>query len=251
MSETLQICGMPFGATQDQLANMSELRRLSWLARPNSTTPDTVGTPLTVVSNGGSTLTARNVANTNQLSMTKKAGIVTTASAGTLAEVYSGVTQFNGTQGYIFQTILAISDAATVAGAITGVGMFGTASALTNADITTLTNYIAFTQTSADGANWHFSYNGAGTAIDVSLGPDFPINNTNLYQFGIIQEPGSGIVRASAYNITQDKWFISQPITTGIPTASTLLAPHVFRSNNATAAVAGLDVAMVNVLSFL
>lgn len=244
--------------TIPELVNASCLKRGTWLAQGNSTTILTAGmlTPTAV-----GTATARNWANTDIFTRTKRLGYVSSASGGSLTEAYAAGLQFCGGTardgGFIFQAIVGISDAATVSGARMFVGMLGSASAMTNAEITSLTNIIGFGQVAAD-TSMRVVWNGGGTAQSINLGTNFPMTAGNLYEFGLVQQPGSSEVQWSVYKINGDidgaaenTYFRSGVISSNLPALTQGLAPHVMRTNNATALAVAFDLAELNVASYL
>jgi hypothetical protein len=246
--------------TIPELVNASALKRGSWVPQGNAVTIDTQGmlAPTAV-----GTATARNWANTSLLTRTKRVGYVSGATAGNMTEAYAAGLQFAGGNsrdgGVIFQAIIAITDAATVAGARSFFGLAGTASALTNAEPTALTNCIGFAQIAAD-TNMRVIWNdGSGTASSIDLGANFPMTAGNMYEFGIIWQPGASTVEWSVYKITGDTdgvaentYFQTGVITNGdLPALTQGLAPHLWRTNNATALATAFDLAVCNVASYL
>jgi hypothetical protein len=246
-------------STIQNLANRSAYRIGTWIPRGNSTTLDTIGMlPPTVVG----TATARNWANTSTLTRSKRLGYVSGANAGDITEAYGAGLQFCGGAstdgGIIFQTIFAITDAATVAGARSVFGLVGTASALTNAEPTALTNVIAVAQIAAD-TNMRLIWNdGSGTASSIDLGTNFPMTVGNQYEFGFVWQPGATTVQWSVYKITGDvagaaenTFFQSGELTSDLPALTQGLAAHAFRTNNATALATAFDLSVLNVGSYL
>jgi hypothetical protein len=241
------------------LANQSAYRLGTWIARGNSTTIDAIGIlPPTAVG----TATARNWANTSTLTRTKRLGYVSAGSGGSLTEAYGAGLQFCGGTatdgGIIFQTIFAITDGASVSGARMVAGMVGTASALTNAEPTALTNVIAVAQIAAD-TNMRLIWNdGSGTASSIDLGTNFPMTDGNIYEFGFVWQPGATTVQWCVYKINGDvagaaenTFLASGELTADLPALTQGLAPHVFRTNNATATAVAFDLAVLNVGSYL
>lgn len=254
MANPFPAIGADLGQTNPILANSSILKRGMYIARGNATTIDASGMFLASVVG---TATARNVANTSALTLLNRVGLVSGTSAGDMTEVF-GAAQFYGgvaksasapeNGGFKFSALIAITDAATVAGARSVFGMVGTGSALTNAEPTALTNVLAFAQVAAD-TNMRFIYNdGSGTASSIDLGANFPMTNGNLYEFGIVWEPGDTKVRWSVYRVLGDvagadvaSYYREGEVTTDIPALTTLLAPHAWRTNNATALASAFD----------
>jgi hypothetical protein len=246
--------------TIQDLPNQSAYRLGSWIPRGNSTTIDAIGMlPPTAVG----TATARNWANTSTLTRTKRLGYVSASgSTGQLTEAYAAGLQFCGGAatdgGIIFQTIFAITDGATVSGARSVFGMVGTASALTNAEPTALTNVIAVAQVAAD-TNMRLIWNdGSGTASSIDLGTNFPMTAGNMYEFGFVWQPGASTVQWSVYKINGDvagaaenTFFQAGELTSDLPALTQGLAAHAFRTNNATTLAVEFDLAVLNVGSYL
>lgn len=248
--------GADLGQTNPILAGASLLKRGAFIARGNSTTIDAYGMFLASVVG---TATARNVANTNALTILNRVLIAGGSTAGNMAEVF-GAAQFYGGSartasapengGFKFSMLVAITDPATVAGARSFFGLTDSASALTNVEVTTLTNILGFAQVAAD-TNMRVVFNdGSGTASSIDLGTSFPMTNGNLYELGLVWEPGDTKVRWSVYRVLGDvagadvaTYYREGELTTDIPALTTLLCPHAWRTNNATALATGFDLA--------
>jgi hypothetical protein len=192
----------------------------------------------------------------------KRLGYVSGANAGDMTEAYAAGLQFCGGAstdgGIVFQTIFAITDGATVAGARSVFGMVGTASALSNAEPTALTNVIAVAQIAAD-TNMRLIWNdGSGTASSIDLGSNFPMTAGNIYEFGFVWQPGTSTVQWSVYKVNGDvagaaesAYFISGELSSDLPALTQGLAAHAWRTNNATALATAFDLAALNVGSYL
>lgn len=246
--------------TISELPNRSAFRLGSWIPRGNSTTIDTIGMlPPTAVG----TATARNWANTSLLTRMKRLGYVSASgSTGQLTEAYAAGLQFCGGAstdgGIIFQTIFTITDGATVSGARSVFGMVGTASALTNAEPTALTNVIAVAQVAAD-TNMRLIWNdGSGTASSLDLGSNFPMTAGNTYEFGFVWQPGASTVQWAVYKVNGDtagadvnSYFVSGELSSDLPALTQGLAPHAFRTNNGQTLAVEFDLSVLNVGSYL
>jgi len=227
-----------------------------WNAPGNATTaPGVFGMGgLTVVSNAGSTLTSRNVATTNVLTRTKRAAVVSTATAGTLGSLRDPQAQYttgtgSGLGGFHFVTRFATSDAATVAGARAFVGMSSATNAPTNVEPSTLTNSIGVAQLSTDATQWYLVYGGssAQTAIALGTGIGAPTLTNTAFELALFCAPSAnGVVHYELLNIGSGVKVVGTltPGTPGLqtPLSTTLLAPRLWRTNNATAAAIGLDI---------
>ena len=256
MANPFPPAGADLGQTNPTLVGASTLRRGAFIARGNATTIDAYGMFLASVVG---TATARNVANTSALTILNRVLIAGGATAGNMAEVF-GAAQFYGgvaksasapeNGGFRFSMLVAITDPATVSGARSFFGLTDSASALTNVEVTTLTNILGFAQVAAD-TNMRVVYNdGSGTAASIDLGTNFPMTNGNLYELGLVWEPGDTKIRWSVYRplgdvlgASQETYYREGELTTDIPAATTLLCPHAWRTNNATALATGFDLA--------
>jgi hypothetical protein len=256
--------GAGFGQTNLSLVGASTYKRGAFIARGNATTIDAYGMFLASVVG---TATARNVANTSALTGLNRVLIAGGSTAGNMAEVFGAAQFYGGTAktattpeagGIKFSCLVAITDPATVSGARSFFGLTDSGSALTNAEITSLTNIIGFGQVAAD-TNMRVVYNdGSGTASSIDLGTDFPMTNGNLYELGHVWVPGDTKIRWSVYRVLGDvagatpaSFYREGEITTDIPAATTLLAPHAWRTNNATALATGFDLAHLIIDSVL
>jgi len=209
------------------------------------------------------TATARNWANTSILTRTKRLGYVSASgSTGQLTEAYGAGLQFHGGSatdgGIIFRCLFAVTDGSSVSGARMFVGMAGTASALTNAEPTALTNAIGFAQVAAD-TNMRVMWNdGSGTASSIDLGTNFPMTDGTMYEVGFVWQPGASTVQWSVYKVggdvagaSEQTFFQQGEISSDLPALTQGLAPHVFRTNNAQTAAVAFDLATLNVGTYL
>lgn len=193
------------------------------------------------------TATTRNVATTNLFTSMKRIGYVSSTTAGNLAAAYVPAVQFwrgnaAGLGGFSYVCRFGTSDGATVSGARMFVGLIGSASAPTNVEPNTLLNCIGVGQLSTS-ANIHLIYNdGAGAAQTADFGATFPANtlSTKVYELAMFAPPNGSNVVVVLRNLSDG---LEQGITlsTDIPASTTLLAPTMWRSNNATALAVGID----------
>lgn len=252
----------PNGAGSFFQSHLGKSKVCAWLARGSGTTvldpfgglaPTAVGTA-----------TSRAVATTRFFTAVKRLGYVSAAGAGSAVDLYGATAQyFRGSSvtgkagGFRFSALWGVSDAATVAGAITFVGMNSTAGAMTaTTEISALTDCVGFGGLSTS-SNMQFVYNDAsGTASLIDLGSNFPINTLSVdwYRTVIDCDPAGTYIDAAIWRCnmmvdgsTVNQYFWQTRIETDLPTATTLLTPHLFRSNNATALAVGLDVSAVTV----
>lgn len=230
-------------------------QKVAWWNPPgNATTvPGVLGlaTPTAV-----GTATARNVATTNALTRTKRLGYVSGTTAGSLAGHYNTAAQFSLSSsgsplgGVFYSCRFGVSDATMQAAARTFVGLTSSVAAPTNVDPATLTNCIGLGHTASD-TNWYLYYRGSAAQSRISLGADFPINNTDLLDITIWAPPGSATVYVEVTRISASGQFVFQgsvgPGTPGttLPATTTLLAHRAWRCNNTAAAAVGIDVSNV------
>lgn len=201
---------------------------------------------------GLGTLTARNVATTNRLTRAKRLGRVSAATAGSQAGWHnsgSGHNQWTvgGASGGGFDAIFVfgVSDASLVSGAHQFVGLRNaTAAPTATTNPSTLTNVIGLAQLNGS-ANWHIVYGGsaAQTAVDTGIAVDL----TGLLELRLFARPDvNNKVSWRLENITSGS-VASGELTgtagTALPANTTFLGPAFYRSNNATAAAVGLDMA--------
>ena len=210
------------------------------------------------------TLTARTMASTNRFTRMRKLGYATTAAtAGLLVSLRSGFPQFStgtgGTaataDGGFFQSVrFAATDPAAVAGARMFVGVWGTTTAPTNVEPSSLTNAIGVAQLSTDTTQLYLVYGGSTAQTAVALGTGFPcrqitagINNGIPYDFQIWCPPtGNGVVNWQLDRLDTGT-SISGTITPGTPglqtpLSTTMLSTVIWRCNNATALACNIDI---------
>ena len=229
-----------------------------WSPAGNSTTAPIIFNmpPLTVFSNNGTTFTARNVATTNFLTRIKRIAMISTTNNDNrgMASLYSTVAQYTtgtgtGLGGFHYVCRFATSDAATVAGARAFVGMSSATNAPTNVDPATLTNSIGVAQISTDATQWYIVYGGsaAQTAIPLGTALGAPTLNNTAFEISVFSSPSAnGVVHYEMLNIQTQVKAVGTltPTTVGVqtPASTTLLTNRMWRTNNATASIVGLDV---------
>ena len=256
--------GAELGQTNTALVGASTLKRGFVLARGNATTIDTHGM---FIGTAVGTATARNVANTNALTRLNRVLMAGGSTAGNMAELF-GAAQFLGgnaksatapeSGGFRFSCLVAITDPAAVTNPRGFFGLTSSASALTNVEVTTLTDILGFAQVAAD-TNMRVVYNDAsGTASSIDLGANFPMLDGNLYELGLVWEPGGDRVRWSVYRVLGDvagadinTYYREGELTTDIPALTTLLCFHLWRCNNADNRATGFDLAHLIIDSVL
>jgi hypothetical protein len=225
----------------------------------NSTTAPGIwgmGTP-TIVSNGGTTRTARNVATTNILTRMKREAVISTSTAGTLGSWRVPAAQFTtgngaGLGGFFTVIRFGVSDAATVAGARMFIGMSSSTGAATNVEPSTLTNCIGVAQLSTDSTQYYLVYGGSSAQTAIPLGTSLgaPTNTALAMELALFSPPSlNGVVHYQVTNIGTGVT-VSDTITPGTvgvqtPASTTLLTHQLWRTNNATALTVGLDICSI------
>lgn len=201
------------------------------------------------------TATARNVAATNMATRMRRLGYVSAATAGSLAGGRLAVAQFtigdggSPALGGFFVTFRFVpSDAATVAGKRTFVGMISSTGAPTNVEPSTLTNCIGIAGLSSS-SNLHIVYGGSAAQTPIDLGANFPANTLSVdaYDLTIFASPTGAVY----YQVTRiNTGHVTSGQLTGVagvalPALSTLLAMSAWVCNNATALAAAIDLCSI------
>lgn len=211
----------------------------------------------TIVSNAGTTFTSRNVATTNVLTRMKRVAVVSTNTAGTLGSLRDPQAQYTtgtgaGLGGFHFIARFATSDASTVSGARAFVGLTSATNAPTNVEPSTLTNCIGVAQLSTDNTQWYIVYGGSAAQTAIALGTALgaPTLNTTAFELSMFSSPSAnGVVHYEVLNIGTGVKVTGTltPGTPGVqtPANTTLLATRLWRTNNGTGAVVGLDICSV------
>lgn len=230
-----------------------------WNPPGNATTvPGVFGMgALTIVSNAGTTMTSRNVATTNILTRMKRAAVVSTGTAGTLGSLRNPNAQYttgtgSGLGGFHFVARFATSDAATVSGARAFIGMSSNTGAATNVEPSTLINSIGVAQLSTDATQWYLVYGGsaAQTAIALGTGLGAPTLTNTAFELSLFCAPSAnGVVHYEVLNIGSGVKVVGTltPGTPGVqtPASTTLLTNQMWRTNNGTGSVVGLDICSI------
>lgn len=202
--------------------------------------------------------TGRAVTATNTMTRAVRSGVVSAASAGSLAGMYS-FTNFlaagdgQGVGGYLYQTRFAFSDAATVDGARAFVGLQANISAPANVEPNTLLNCLGVAQLSGDSSQLYLVYGGTAAQNAIPLGANFPpmqstgVAGGTLYDLILYAPPGengSVYVRIERVGTQYAVEYVLTPTTPGVqtPANTTFLSPRWWRSNNASPLAVGLDV---------
>lgn len=192
------------------------------------------------------TATSRSVATTNFFTSLRRIGYVSSATAGNLAKLTLSLTsQFwrgnaAGLGGFTMVARWGTSDAATVSGARTFVGM--SAGSLNTLDPSTYTQLIGVGADSADSNLQIITNDGTGTATKIDLGANFPANtlSTDAYELMLFCPPNGSSI---SYQVTRlgTAYVATGTITTDLPDATSLMTPVIQRCNGPTALAVGLD----------
>lgn len=191
------------------------------------------------------TLVARNVASTNLLTSTRRLGAVTVATAGLFTGQRASAFQFMrgdaaGKGGFRFVMRWGCSDAATVAGARTFVGL--AAATVGAVEPSSSINIIGVGTDAADGNLVIMHNDGAGTATRVPLGANFPDHtlSADAYELVLFCAPNTSTVGWQVTRLNTGD-VASGTISTDLPASTTLLGPQLMRNNGATALAVGID----------
>lgn len=224
-----------------------------WMPPGNATTvPGVLGLPAATVVG---TATARNVAVTSLATRLRRVGYVSAATAGSLAEVrfaaaqYSAGSGSNDGSGFFLVMRFVPSNAASVAGERAFAGMMNSTSAATNVEPSTLTNCVGIAQLSTDNTQWYLVYGGSAAQTAIALGTALgaPTGaSTTAWELAIYAPPLiANTFKVQVTNLLT-KVTVSQTLTGNsvqLPQYTTLLAPRIWKTNNATASAVAFDLA--------
>jgi hypothetical protein len=235
----------PSGLDTALQPNLGGNKVAAWMPPGNATTAPGVFGMSALTATG--TATARNVATTNMLTRMTRLAYVSAATAASLAGAREAVAKYTVGAGGVLGGFYArlrfgVSDAAAVAGARMFVGMSSNTGAPTNVEPNTLLNSIGVAQLSTSN-NLHIVSGGASANAAIDLGALFPANtlSADAYELTLFAPSTGGVVHYQVTRLnTGDKAVGS--LTTGLPLATTLLCPQLWRTNNATALAIGLDI---------
>ncbi len=207
------------------------------------------------------TATARTVATTNLLTRMRRLAYVSAATAAAACSVRSAAMFTAGTGtpsqggGFFKSFRFAVSDAAAVAGVRMFVGVDNAAP--TNVEMSTRTNHFGIAQLSTDTTQLYLVYGGSAAQTAVALGTGFPVHNGAVglttgipYDFMIWCPPNSNGVFNWQLDRLDTGTSTGGTVTPGTPGTqtpanTTLLAASVYRTNNATALAAAVDVSSI------
>lgn len=225
-----------------------------WEPYPNV---NTLSPGVGLVAPGGLGNTARVTAGTNILTRTVRLGFVSAATAGSSSAMWWTVAPYTigtGTGLGGFHNIIrfGVSDAAAVSGARMFVGMSNLTAAISSSAMSepsALTNHIGIAQLSTS-TNLHIVYGGSTAQTAIDLGTNFPANvNNELYELQLFASPfnttvGYRVERLSTGQVASGT-LSAASAGVQLPSNTTMLMPRAWRSNNATAAAVGLDIASI------
>lgn len=204
------------------------------------------------------TATARALATTNLLTRTRRLAYASAATAGSFAALHNTTAYYTtgdgaGLGGFFLSWRFAITDPAAVSGARMFCGISSSVAAATNAEPSSLTNSVGVAQLSTDSTQLFIVYGGSAAQTAIGLGTNFPpmagVGTTNgiLYDLTLFSPPSSnGVVHYMLERVGTT--FVASgtltPATPGTQTPSntTLMAPRIWRTNNATALAVNFDV---------
>lgn len=228
--------------------------RMMWRSYPstlNSTTVTTEGfIGLTTIG----TATAANWANTNQLTRARRVSYPSAATTGASGGYRFGTTASfttgTGTSGGFYYScrfgMASTVESAFVTGANTFVGLNSSVNviAATTAP-STLTNCIGVGQGSSD-TTWKIYWGGSAAQTPVDTGvPYVAASRDVIYELTLYAPSTSSNVIYYTFTNLSTGAYASGNVTgisgTALPSSTTALTPHTWRSNNATAAVVDMQ----------
>lgn len=224
-----------------------------WNPNGNSATAPSVADGLTLPTALG-TATTRNVAATSMATRARRLGYVSAATAGAFCGQYNSNGQFtigalSGIGGFFYVCRFVVSDAAAVSGARMFVGLRNDTAAPTNVELNTRGNHIGIVQTSTSN-NMQFYQSGTITPGYVDLGANFPVNtlSADLYELVLFAPPDTQVVYWQVTRLNTGHIAIGTATGLGsnhLPVATMFLGHAAFRTNNATALAAGIDIVQI------
>lgn len=185
----------------------------------------------------------------------RRLGYVSAATAGSLAEARFALAQYSAGSGNddgsgffaVFRFVP--SNAAAVTGERFFVGMMNSTTAATNVEPSTLTQCVGIAQLSTDSTQWYLVYGGSAAQTAIALGtslgaPD--ARSTIAWELAIYAPPlTANTFTVQVTNLTTKAKVIQTVSGTSaqVPQSSTLLAPKLWKTNNATALAVAFDLA--------
>lgn len=203
------------------------------------------------------TATARSVATTNRANRMKRLGLVSAATAGSLASAYHnaalqytcGSGSLDGS-GFMLAQTWVPSNAAAVSGERRFVGIQASTAAPTNVEPNTLTNCVGVAQLSTDATQLYLVYGGSAAQTAIALGTNFPGNTLSTVAYELIIFAPWWV--ANTYYIQLTNLANNAVYTTSltgsatvVPQSTTLTSWRQWACNNATALAVGHDLGQV------
>lgn len=200
------------------------------------------------------TLTSRVPAITNIVTRRRRVGLLTVATAGLLASFYQAVAQFfmsngAGLGGFHVVFKFNVADPANVAAARMFIGVRNIITAPTNVEPSILTNSIGLAKLAAS-SNLQIVYGGSTAQAAIDLGVDFPANDPAA-AYTLTLRNSATSVNSVFYEVKREGTeFSASGLLTGaagvaLPLNSLALGLAMWRTNNATASIVGLDIESV------
>lgn len=221
-----------------------------------SLSASTMGTVGTIAGSA----TGRAIAATNKFVSSLRLGHVSLATAEESTGRYFTVRQATrgsaaGQGGFLFTARFGVSDAALVAGARMFVGLMDTAVELVSMNQSSVdsssTNTIGLLLDTADANFSMFSRGAAATKTDLGAGFSRATVSTNVHLMTLsLWAPPNGTF--VGYRLTMEGTSPAETtgvLTTNLPVNTATLTPHVWRNNAATAAVVGLDILNISLVT--
>lgn len=208
-----------------------------WSAIGNATTA-VVGVGIVAPTLISGSAASYNVASTSLLTSMRRLGNGSAATAGSSAGFRQGSVQFfrstNPWGG--FHKVTRFAEGTVVADSRCFVGLHASTGAIGNVNPSTLLNIIGMGFDSGE-TNWSIMHNdGAGVATKISLGANFPCNQTtDAYELSIFAPPGQSSVWVQVDRLGT-AFSTTVQITTDLPALGTMLAVHIWTNNGPTAA---------------
>ena len=197
------------------------------------------------------TLTTRNVAVGSLLTMSKRLGIVSNASGGSLAGYRIPNAQHkigggDGRGGFFLVHRFAISDNNLVTGGRMFLGARSSTGSPSNVNPSTITNCIGIGHGAGD-TTLKLYYGGSVPQTPIDLGIDFPVtSNTDIYELILYSPINEYKVYYQVNNINsgaETSGELTGTEGTILPATTTLLSlMNAFRSNNTTGQPVGIDI---------
>lgn len=211
------------------------------------------------------TQTARLWASTNIVTRARRIGLVSAATAASMAAMHNGGTEcptgtlgIGGFGGFTATFLFSTSDPATVSGARMFVGVRTSTATPSNVDPAGLTNVIGVAQLAAS-TNLQIVFGGSAAQTPIDLGVNFPAAtlSTDLYRLVIFSSPSDNT--KVGYQVTRWTGTSNVPAFetsgslanttpgTNLPDTNTGLRVAMWRTNNATALSVAIDLCQMSI----